>query len=130
MLVFQELFYVMTDASCTVADDGPCTWTDGICELIPPPPPTCAEKTGVYMTYANCNYYLATCSVNLTGSACIDENFACIEYSTQDNCRRKLGGDYCKWDPFANSGAGGCADEATVVCADIIAANGLSYAVC
>lgn len=82
------------------------------------------------MTYAACTTHLSTCSVNLTGSTCIIANAACSGYSSQDLCRRKSDGAFCKWDPAENSGAGGCVDEASVTCADIIAASGLSYAVC
>lgn len=83
--------------------------------------PTCAVKTGSSMTYSDCHTYLATCSVNLAGTACIIEAAHCGGYLTQPDCR-KSGDGNCKW-------TGSCSTMSTLVCEDIVG-TGLTLSAC
>lgn len=69
------------DASCTTAGDGTCAWAGGSCAVAAAPAVTCADKTGTDLTYTICTTHLSTCSVNLAGTACIDREATCADYT-------------------------------------------------
>ncbi|CAD8108961.1 unnamed protein product [Paramecium primaurelia] len=91
----------------------------------------CASVTSLTSaTHSTCQAYHTSCTVNVAGTACLEQQAACSGYTVTGDCVRKTDGSRCFWDSAAAGGSGACVDFAAANCASVTGLTGATHSTC